>query len=121
MKTCTACRLPYHDNNGVERCRISSLKTALEASVENHAVKGCRNFEPSAVVVPQIVAQRWDEELTRNRIAGWRTLAQMCAGIAIQAERARPHSPLADLMAAKAKEAHQNMLKLNPEPCHGNA
>lgn len=74
------------------------------------------------VVIPAIVQQRWDEELQRNRYTGWRSIAQLCASIAINAELARPHSPLADVMAAKAKEAHANMLKLMPrEECHANA
>lgn len=113
MNTCSACRHTYHDDKRVERCRLSALETERESRAMS--ASGCKTFALAAVAVPKIVQQRWNEEAGRSSYTGWRSLAQLCASIAIQAERARPHSPLADLMAAKAKEAHGHMLALQPK------
>lgn len=73
------------------------------------------------VEIPVIVKKRWEEELKLNRYTGWRSIAQWCASIAINAEIAVPFSPFADLMATKAKEAHQNMLAAMRGDKHANA
>jgi hypothetical protein len=126
METCKNCDNTYYRNgDGVQLCRRNALETELIAKAENHAEKGCRHFVPidPESIVPAIVQARWSEELKLNRITGWRTLAQLCASIALKAEAARPCSPLADVMKAKAEEAKRYMLALQPEreECHGNA
>lgn len=121
MNTCATCMHPYRDAQQIERCRISGSIAELEAITNNHAENGCNHFEPVENLMPVIAQMRWEEETRRNRYTGWRSLAQFCASVAINAEIANPHSRLADLMAAKAKQAHQNMLALRPEADHADA
>lgn len=123
METCKNCDNPYYDRNNVQRCRRNALETELIALADNHAEKGCKYFVPidPESIVPAIVQARWAEETKLNTLMGWRSISHLCASIALKAEAARPCSPLADVMRAKAKEAHNNMLALQPrrEVCHG--
>ena len=67
------------------------------------------------VIVPAIVCKRWQGALSRPSIARWRSLAQMCSSMVVNASVYTPGSPIVDDLRTLAHVAHTHMLGMQPE------
>lgn len=64
--------------------------------------------------VPRIVQARWQEALGTPSIPRWRSLAQMCASMHVNASLYSPDSPLVGTLRTLDEVAHQHMLDMQP-------
>lgn len=67
------------------------------------------------IAIPSIVSARWQEALARPSIGRWRSLAQMCSSMVVNASVYTPGSPIVDDLRTLAHVAHTHMLGLQPE------
>lgn len=67
------------------------------------------------IAIPSIVSARWQEALARPSIGRWRSLAQMCSSMVVNASVYTPGSPIVDDLRTLAHVAHTHMLSLQPE------
>lgn len=67
------------------------------------------------IAIPSIVSARWQEALALPSIGRWRSLAQMCSSMVVNASVYTPGSPIVDDLRTLAHVAHTHMLGLQPE------
>lgn len=67
------------------------------------------------IAIPSIVSARWQEALAQPTIGRWRSLAQMCSSMVVNASVYTPGSPIVDDLRTLAHVAHTHMLSLQPE------
>lgn len=67
------------------------------------------------IAIPSVVAIRWQEAHASPSIARWRSLAQMCSSMVVNASVYTPGSPIVDDLRTLAHVAHIHMLGLQPE------
>lgn len=73
------------------------------------------------VIIPSIVRVRLEEAERKPDLHRWRSLAQMCSSMVVNASIYAPGSPIVTELRRIAHLAHTNMLALQPqreeEPC----
>lgn len=68
------------------------------------------------VIIPSIVRVRLEEAEVNPNIHRWRSLAQMCSTMVVNASMYAPGSPVVDELRRIAHLAHTNMLAMQPQP-----
>ncbi len=66
------------------------------------------------IIIPSIVAARWQEAIAAPTIPRWRSLAQMLSGMVVNASVYTPGAPVVDDLRTLAHVANRHMLDLQP-------
>ncbi len=66
------------------------------------------------IVIPSIVAVRWQEALADPTMPRWRSLAQMLSSMVVNSSIYTPGSPVVDDLRTLAHVAHIHQLSLQP-------
>lgn len=67
-----------------------------------------------SILIPSIVAARWQEACANPSIPRWRSLAQMCSSMVVNGSLYAPDSPIVDDLRTLANVAHIHQLSMQP-------
>lgn len=66
------------------------------------------------VIIPSIVADRWQKAIANPTLRGWSSLTQMLSDMVVNASVYTPGAPVVDDLRTLAHVAHQHTLELQP-------
>ena len=66
------------------------------------------------IIIPSIVASRWDEACKTPSIPRWRSLVQMLSSMIVTGAMHAPGSPMVDDLRTLEMVAHQHVLDMQP-------